>query len=133
MNLGIGGESSSYINRMRLQNRIVYDMKAMGLIYFAEWAEYGTLEKLLINRVFEACKVKILLFQTIYTLAVIQREYPSWRHNDFHPGNLLIQKVEMANMRYQFIGNNFMLPETDMSIKFWDYDIADAAKLKMLK
>ena len=99
------------------------------LVYFAEWAKYGTLKDYLKLKI-GALNVKILLFQIIYTMAVIQRVYPSWKHNDFHRENILIQKIENPIVHYQFERNNFIIPTIDASAMFWDYDHARSNEVK---
>ena len=95
----------------------------------AEWAEYGTLVGVFKGRKSYGRQLKILLFQIIYTLAVINFSFLVG-HNDFHTSNLLVQKVTPGVASYQYRNNNFVLPFSDLCIKFWDYDLSDMDEAK---
>ena len=121
-----------------MENKISYtpigveDNKEINLIYFAEWAGHGSLFHIL-EMGPDPLYIKLVLFQIIYTLAVIQNEYPSWRHNDFLCQNILLQKHKMVvgnKINYQFKGNNFLVPAGDASVRFWDFDFSDCDEVK---
>ena len=99
------------------------------MVHFAEWAKYGTLNDYFGLGV-EALNIKFYFFNIIYTLAVIQRVYPSWRHNDLHLKNILVQKVNPATISYKFGRNNFVIPAIDASARFWDYDLSNCDEVK---
>lgn len=41
-----------------------------------------------------AYMLKALIFQCIYTLAVLQQYFPTFRHNDLHASNILVQSLD---------------------------------------
>jgi len=70
---------------------------------------------------------RIILFQLIYTLAIIQEKYPSFRHNDLKANNILVFKSEKKPKRYfiyQLDNMKFYTPNTGLSIALWDFDFA---------
>ena len=135
LNLRLGKRINSFLGRMALTNKISYlpDQQEKSLVYFAEWAEYGTLDDYFKLKKPSPTQFKALLFQVIYTLAVIQNAYPTWRHNDLHCENVLVQKVKKANIHYSFKGNNFIVPAMDTSIRFCDFDLADCDEIQNVK
>lgn len=66
---------------------------------------------------------KILVFQLIYTIAIIQRYY-RMMHNDFHYGNILID----TNIKpggyfvYEISGKTYYIPNTGIIPKLWDFE-----------
>jgi hypothetical protein len=82
---------------------------------------------------------KILLFQLMYTMAVIQDRLPDWRHNDLSPSNILIQKITVtpetqgAGYLYQWGDHWYFIPVTDFSIRLWDFDFANCTQLPNYK
>ncbi len=53
-----------------------------------------TLTDLIHKEVLTEYQFKVLLFQVFYTLFVVQEQIPSFRHNDLHTSNILIQTLE---------------------------------------
>ena len=51
------------------------------------------LTELISRRKLTPYQLKCLLFQAIYTLHCLQVVFPSFRHNDFHTSNILVQQV----------------------------------------
>ena len=62
-----------------------------------------------------------MLFQLIYTYAIILDKYPSFRHNDLSVPNLLVQEINTQVLAtrslpitspysYKFNDNNFVIP-----------------------
>ena len=43
-------------------------------------------------------QLQVILFQIIYTLATIQRRFPSFRHNDLHLSNVLVQNLDTGTL-----------------------------------
>ena len=52
-----------------------------------------------------------LILQVVLALAIAQDLFPSWRHNDLHAGNILIQAlhVKQGHVRYDMHGEHFYL------------------------
>ena len=126
-----------YERKMVEMNKVTYkkpEKEMESLIYFGEWAEYGTLHEYIVkNRNSEPLKIKVLMFQILYTLSVIQNVYPSWRHNDFHSSNILVQKVKVLPIHYHFKDNHYLIPGIGASIRFWDYDFANSNEVHNAK
>lgn len=72
----------------------------------------------------------VIIFQILFTLALVQQKYPAFRHNDLKANNILVQKMEInkeqENCRYRYnIGNTkFIIPNIGIQIKIWDFDFA---------
>lgn len=71
----------------------------------------------------------VIFFQILFTLAIIQQEYPSFRHNDMKANNILVQldNIETdSNKAYRYnLGNvYFIVPNINLQIKIWDFDFA---------
>lgn len=59
-------------------------------IVLTPWAEHRSLSDLLSNYVPSPSQWLSILTQVFYALALIQSRYPSFRHNDLHPANILV-------------------------------------------
>ena len=71
---------------------------------------------------------RILFFQIISVLAVIQKKYPTFRHNDLKANNILLQKISTNNtfnkFKYKINGKEYVIPNIGLQIKIWDFDFA---------
>jgi hypothetical protein len=71
---------------------------------------------------------RVIFFQILSVLAIIQDKYPSFRHNDLKPNNILIQILDnnTETVFYEYIiGNNrYYVPNVGVMIKIWDFDFA---------
>lgn len=77
------------------------------------------------------CDYKILLFQIIYTLAVIQNEYPTFRHNNLILNNIFIyckNKSDIANNYNGFQNDIFYVPNNGFDIKIYNFENATINK-----
>jgi serine/threonine protein kinase len=78
---------------------------------------------------------KILLFQLLFVLQIIQRHLPEFRHNDLKPNNILIQKQNYPGYKlYQMVMQdgqiiNYKIPRTGFLVKVCDYDFASVKGL----
>jgi hypothetical protein len=70
------------------------------------------------------CDYKPLLFQVIHTLAVIQKEYPGFRHNNLTIDNILIyiKKEELSENYYEFDKDNWIIPHIGFDIKIFNFE-----------
>ena len=70
----------------------------------------------------------VLFFQIISVLAVIQKKYPTFRHNDLKANNLLVHKVPISTtnnkFKYKINGQIYIVPCIGFQIKLWDFDFA---------
>ena len=70
------------------------------------------------------CDYKPLLFQVIHTLAVIQKEYPGFRHNNLTSDNILIyiKKEELSENYYEFGKDHWVIPHIGFDIKIFNFE-----------
>ena len=99
-------------------------------ILISEWANGGDLLDYVKNN-YTTMKVKewrVIFFQILSVLAVIQKKYPAFRHNDLKPNNILVQVSELNNknlkFRYVINGCEYYVPNIGVQIKLWDFDFA---------
>ena len=99
-------------------------------VLISEWANGGDLLDY-IRENYKTMKVKewrVIFFQILSVLAVIQKKYPAFRHNDLKPNNILVQVSEINNktlkFRYVINGNEYYVPNIGVQIKLWDFDFA---------
>jgi hypothetical protein len=98
-------------------------------ILISEWANSGDLLDFIRNNhmSFKTIHWKILFFQLISTLAVIQSKYPKFRHNDLKANNVLVHKINSSlknKYKYTVHGSQYLIPNIGFQIKLWDFDFA---------
>lgn len=97
-------------------------------ILMSEWANKGDLLDFMKKYYtkFKLVHWKVIFFQIISTLAVIQSRFPSFRHNDLKANNILIHKIPNQNARftYRVMKTNYAVPNIGYFIKLWDFDFA---------
>ena len=100
-------------------------------VLMSEWCIYGTLKDFLkqqnVNKIRKF--LPIIIFQLIYTLMVIQEKFPSFRHNDLHLGNILVDIVNKESkmvyqVNYKNKKYNFVIPSYGFQIRIWDFDFS---------
>jgi hypothetical protein len=99
-------------------------------VLISEWANGGDLLDYLRDN-YKNLKLKewrVIFFQILSVLAVIQKKYPAFRHNDLKPNNILVQLSEVNNktlkFRYVINGHEYYVPNIGVQIKLWDFDFA---------
>jgi hypothetical protein len=99
-------------------------------VLIAEWANGSDLLDFLRNnyKSLSLKEWKIIFFQILSVLAVIQKKYPNFRHNDLKANNILVQKIDNRKknniFHYQIDNNSFFVPNIGIQIKLWDFDFA---------
>jgi len=98
-------------------------------ILISEWANRGDLLEFIRRwyKKFTAGHWKVIFFQLLSTLAIIQEKYPAFRHNDLKANNILVHKIDMAKkkyMTYEFNHAGYIVPNIGYHIKIWDFDFA---------
>ena len=70
------------------------------------------------------CFYKPLLFQIIHTLAIIQKEFPGFRHNNLTPENILIylKKENLSDNVYEYENNKWIIPNIGFDIKIANFE-----------
>jgi hypothetical protein len=98
-------------------------------VLISEWANGGDLLDF-IRKNYKSLKLKdwkIIFFQILSVLAIIQAKYPSFRHNDMKANNILIHKTNSnINSKYLYKINNqvYIVYNIGVQIKLWDFDFA---------
>jgi len=95
-----------------------------------------TLEEYLNDNSITSSDLKKLIFQVIYTLAILQNEYPGFRHNLLSPNNIYIYQKRSSNKidRYESINSknsksDFYVPDSNFDIKITNFFGACIPKL----
>jgi serine/threonine protein kinase len=99
-------------------------------VLISEWADGGDLLDYL-RANFTKVSVRewrVIFFQLLSVLAIIQAKYPGFRHNDLKANNILLQKISASdkNTIYKYNINNaeYYVPNIGLRIKLWDFDFA---------
>ena len=110
-------------------------------ILISEWANRGDFLDYIRKyyKDFSPIHWKVFFFQIISALAVIQSQYPYFRHNDLKANNILIHRINKENsyFNYRVVRTNFKIPNIGYQLKLWDFDFAcipgvvDNQKVKM--
>lgn len=97
-------------------------------ILVSEWANRGDFLDFVRKQYtkFSPLHWKVFFFQIISVLAVIQSQYPSFRHNDLKANNILIHKIKKKNRNfgYTVVRKRYIVPNVGYRIKIWDFDFA---------
>ena len=99
-------------------------------ILVSEWANGGDLLDYLRNnyKTMSTKDWRIILFQILSVLAIIQNRYPGFRHNDMKANNILIHNIdvdaETKNYCYKINNQVYIIPNIGFQIKLWDFDFA---------
>ena len=97
-------------------------------ILISEWADKGDLSSFIKKyyQNFTTLHWKVIFFQIISTLAVIQFKYPTFRHNDLKANNILVTKSNktVPSYTYTVSSNEYDVPNIGYQIKLWDFDFA---------
>lgn len=97
-------------------------------ILISEWANRGDLNDFIKKnfRKFTPIHWKVIFFQLISTLAVIQSKFPAFRHNDLKANNILVRKINknVNNYKYKVVGDMYGVPNIGYQIGIWDFDFA---------
>lgn len=75
---------------------------------------------------------KVIVFQLLSVLAIIQNRYPAFRHNDLKANNVLIDLIRQdyenidysKNILYNVVNKKYKIPDIGINIKLWDFDFA---------
>lgn len=70
---------------------------------------------------------RVFLFHIFITLAIIHKEYPTFRHNDLKANNILVFKGDSEqdySRQYIFNDVEFKVPYIGCVLQLWDYDFA---------
>jgi len=97
-------------------------------ILISEWANRGDLLEFIKKnyKEFTTLHWKVIFFQIISVLAVIQSKFPSFRHNDMKANNVLIHKIGQRGTIFSYVvcRRKYFVPNIGYQIKLWDFDFA---------
>ena len=92
-----------------------------GMSVTEHFFKIKTLDEVLKENTFTDEKYQVLFFQILHTLAVIQKEYPEFRHNQLHPNKIYCYFKNKQN-NYSFENIIFYVPDIGFDIKLYHYD-----------
>jgi serine/threonine protein kinase len=97
-------------------------------ILLSEWANGGDLADYIRYNKKEMSLItwKVLFFQLLSVLAIIQKKYPAFRHNDLKANNILIHRIQPDECWYKYSinGITYEHPNIGIQIKLWDFDFS---------
>ena len=99
-------------------------------VLISEWADGGDLLDYLRDNYSKLTirEWRVIFFQILSVLAVIQTKYPGFRHNDLKANNILLQKINNVDKnnvyKYNINNNEYYVPNIGLRIKLWDFDFA---------
>jgi serine/threonine protein kinase len=99
-----------------------------SLVYFMEKATLGTvrsfLKELRATDQFDLV-FRVILFQVCYTLEVIYKRFPTFRHNDLKDDNIMLHKSSSEGFtEYTIHGKRFLVPNVGVTVLISDFDFA---------
>lgn len=99
-------------------------------VLISEWANSGDLLDYL-KKNYKTMKLKdwrVILFQLLSVLSIIQTKYPGFRHNDLKANNILVNKIGVSSKNKYFLykinNQKYEVPNSGLQIKIWDFDFA---------
>ena len=99
-------------------------------ILMSEWANSGDFLEYIKKhyKIMTITEWRVLMFQIISVLAIIQNKYPGFRHNDMKANNILVHKIDTnkdnTKFKYKINGQVYIVPNIGIMIKLWDFDFA---------
>ena len=68
--------------------------------------------------------IRVLIFQVLHTLAIIQERYPLFKHNNLDLKNIYCYLKEKNNNTYDYVldGNKYIIPNIGIEIKLTNFD-----------
>ncbi|AZL89362.1 serine/threonine-protein kinase [Megavirus baoshan] len=101
-------------------------------VLISEWCNGGDLLDY-IRKNYQNMNLKtwvIIIFQILFTLALVHDKYPAFRHNDMKANNILVQITDIKRYkpnhcyRYNLGSTVFIIPNIDLQVKIWDFDFS---------
>jgi len=122
----VSKENQKYTEFIKNYNEGIY-YETVSIV-ISEWANRGDLSMFL-KKHYQKLKLihwQCIFFQIIFTLAIIQSKYPSFRHNDLKANNILISKVDACNklLLYKVSNKEYILTAIGYGVYLWDFDFA---------
>lgn len=94
-------------------------------VLIAEYIPGGTISEFIKTRSPSAKLMKAIIFQIVYTLAVLQKKF-QFVHNDLHLKNILMSDLIKPGGYFSYTFNNqeYLVPNFSVIPKLWDFDFA---------
>ena len=113
----------------RLIDEEIYDK---SVVLITEWANGGDLHRYIRKNMNNWYRINqselifsVIFFQLIFTLLVIYKEYPEFRHNDLKVDNVLVTEIPSGGFYLYHIDNKYYkVPNVGIQIKLWDFDLS---------
>ncbi len=122
----VAKDNKKYLEFIERYNKQEYYDQVSILI--SEWANRGDMLDFIRKnyKEFTPTHWKVIFFQVISTLAVIQSKFPAFRHNDLKANNILIHKINPKGKKFCYTVNKkkYIVPSIGYIIKLWDFDFA---------
>jgi hypothetical protein len=116
------------LKRLEVEDKI----RTHSTMLISEYVEGGSLDNWIFNTYEDDKEIddttwRNIVFQLIYTLAVLQHYY-KFMHNDFHYGNILVDNTIKSGgyFVYEINGAKYYIPNTGVIPKIWDLEFAMA-------
>ena len=102
-------------------------------VLISEWANGGDLLDYIRKhyKTFTSKHWRVIFFQILSVLAVIQKKYDSFRHNDLKANNILVQEIGKSDapnnnnkFKHDINGQKYIVPNIGINLKIWDFDFA---------
>jgi len=99
-------------------------------VIIEEWADGGDLLQYLRSKytLLTVKEWRVIFFQIISSVAVIQSRLPSWRHNDLKANNIILQILEETEADTTFVNVidnvSFYIPNIGIRCKMCDFDFS---------
>lgn len=113
-----------------LFNKLVEDQEKRTirkdvLVIVSEYSDLGSLRAWRMEgaAAYATSQWKSIIFQVVYTLAVLQ-DLLEFRHNDLHQANILLSSCPdtTKTIRYTVGGLNYYLRHAGILVRLWDFD-----------
>lgn len=149
---GISPHITYYLGAMRVSNKcralkqlnlkrleVEEKIRTHSVLLASEFVPGGSLDSWVFDTYENDKKIsdtqwKVLVFQLLYTIAVMQHHY-KLMHNDFHYGNILIDNsiTPGGYYVYEIDGKTYYLKNEGMIPKIWDFEFSMSFNSKMEK
>ena len=111
-------------------------------VLMLEFADLGTINSFVKNKLKNLIQFKILFFQVLSMLVTTQYHIPNFIHGDIHNNNIVIKKDLLGHnldyfstgpkkyLRYRLFEKDFYIPWTGFCAKVFDFDLSRCEELK---
>jgi hypothetical protein len=115
----------NFLNKFpEIENEEIFKDRNINLSVTEHFFKMKSLDEVLKEENFTDEKYQVLFFQILHTLAIIQKEYPGFRHNQLYPNKIYCYFKEKKN-NYSFENIIFDVPDIGFDIKLYHFDKAN--------